>query len=224
MRGPELTDFSTQYAELSDEELLLIASDRTSLKDDALFALNSEMERRSLTDSDVAIYEGSLLQSGQLESEKRFRNIAEISSRFLMAFRFASLVLINLVAAVIGTAILDTALRRAIPPHGIGAALWKEIALSIICASGIGFGMWRTWRSEPAKWTWVIASLWFAFGSLAIAGHGMFGRLSISSVDFGAAEMRSFFAFTVPLIRAVAYSGGALISSLVYPRTHDPAQ
>jgi hypothetical protein len=134
------------------------------------------------------------------------------------SLRFLGLLLLNVFVAVIGTAVLDAGLCRAIPgPHTIYAVLWKETALSIICASFIGFGMWRRWRSKAAKWTWVIPSLWFALGSLAIAGHGIWGPLSVSSVSYlGAAEARSFFLLTIPLIRAVAYSVGAYISSSVY--------
>jgi CDP-diglyceride synthetase len=135
----------------------------------------------------------------------------------LKALRFFGLLLLNVFVAVIGTAVLDSAVRRALPPHTIGAVFAKETALSIICASLIGFGMWRTWRSEPAKWTLVIPSLWFTFGLLAVAGHGIWGPLLVSSAsNFGAAEMRSFFLFTIPLIRAAAYSAGAYISSFVF--------
>jgi hypothetical protein len=134
------------------------------------------------------------------------------------ALRFFGLLLLNILIAVIGTAILDTALTRAIPSNTIVAVLWKEIALSFVCATLIGFGMWRTWRHEAAKWTWVIPSLWFAFGVVAVTGHGIWGPLSVTSATYGAAEMRSFFVFTIPLIRAVAYSIGAYVSSLVCPR------
>jgi hypothetical protein len=44
------------------------------------------------------------------------------------------------------------------------------------------------------------------------------GRL-VGFGNFGAPEMRSFFAFTVPFIRAAFYSLGAFISSLLQPAT-----
>ena len=136
------------------------------------------------------------------------------------ALKFSGLVVVNLLIAVIGTAILDTWLRRAMPPHSIAALFWKECILSIVCAALIGFGMWRTWRSSAAKWTWVPAAAWFAVGLLAFAGRdGFFGRISVSSATtyFGAGEARIFFSFTVPLIRAISYSASAQISSLFYP-------
>jgi len=137
----------------------------------------------------------------------------------LRALKFSGLVVINLVVAVIGTAILVTALRRAIPSHSIAAVVWKECILSMVCAAFIGFGMWRTWRNSAAKWTWVLPAAWFGLGLLAVAGRGdVWGQLFGfgSGNAFGAAEVRSFFLFTVPLIRAISYSVGAYISSLLY--------
>lgn len=140
----------------------------------------------------------------------------------LRALKFSGLILLNLIVAVIGTAVLDTAVRREIPPYSIAAVIWKEVVLSIICAALIGFGMWRTWRNSSTKWTWVLPVIWFAFGYLVIVGRSdVFGRLS----DFGSGtesslnvpDVRSFFAFTVPLIRGASYSAGAYISSLLYP-------
>jgi hypothetical protein len=133
--------------------------------------------------------------------------------------RFLGLLLLNVLVAVIGTAILDTGMGKAIPSHTIVAVLWKETALSVVCAALIGFGMWWRWRSEAAKWTWVVPLVWFGFGAVAFAGRGIFGSSFISSLNnAGAAEVRSFFAFTIPLVRSIAYSAGAYISSFVYPQ------
>ena len=138
----------------------------------------------------------------------------------LRALKFSGFILLNLIVAVIGTAVLDTAVRATIPSHSIPAVIWKEVIFSIICGAFIGFGMWRTWRNSAAKWTWVLPVIWFAFGYLTIVGRGdVFGRLSAfgSGSSLSAPDVRSFFAFTVPLIRAASYSVGAYISSLLYP-------
>jgi uncharacterized membrane protein len=139
----------------------------------------------------------------------------------LRALKFSGLSLLNLIVAVIGTAVLETALRRAIPSYSIAAVMWKEVVLSIICTALIGFGVWRPWRNSSAKWTWVLPIIWFAFGYLVIVGRSdVFGRLfdlgSGSESGLNVPDTRSFFAFTVPLIRAVSYSAGAYISSLLY--------
>jgi len=137
----------------------------------------------------------------------------------LRSLKFSGFLLINFAVAVIGTAILDTAAGRMIPSHSAAAIVRKEIILSIICAALIGFAMWRTWRNSPAKWIWVPGAVWFVFGYLTIAGGtDVWGRLSGfgSGSVLSVPDVRSFFAFTVPLIRAIFYSLGAYISSLVY--------
>ena len=138
----------------------------------------------------------------------------------MRVLKLVGLLLVNLVVAVIGTAILDTGMSRVIASHSIAAMVWKEFILSIVCAAFIGFGMWRTWRNSAAKWTWVLPAVWFAFGYLTIAGRGdVWGRLSGfgSGSVLGAPDVRSFFLFTVPLVRAISYSVGASLSSLLYP-------
>jgi hypothetical protein len=133
--------------------------------------------------------------------------------------KFCGFLLIDLAVAIIGTAILDSAVRRMVPSHSVAEIVTKEIVLSIVVAALIGFGMWRTWRNSAAKWTWVPAAVWFVFGYLTIAGStDVWGRLSGfgSGSVLSAPDVRSFFVFTVPLIRASSYSLGAYISSLVY--------
>ena len=137
----------------------------------------------------------------------------------LRYLKVAGSLLINLATAVIGTAILDTEVRRLIPTHTVAAIVWKEMILSVVCAAFIGFFVWRTWRSSAAKWICVLAALWFVFGYLTIArSTNVWGRLSglSSGSVLSAPDVRTFFIFTVPFIRAIAYSLGAYISSLVY--------
>jgi hypothetical protein len=137
----------------------------------------------------------------------------------LRSLKFCGALLINLAVAVIGTVILDTEVRRLIPTHTVAAIVWKEIILSIVCAAFLGFFMWRTWRSSAAKWIWVLAAPWFVFGYLTIArSANVWGRLSgfSSGSVLSAPDVRTFFAFTIPLIRAISYSLGAYISSLLY--------
>jgi hypothetical protein len=97
--------------------------------------------------------------------------------------------------------------------------VWKEIILSVVCAAFLGFFMWRTWRSAAAKWVWVLTALWFVFGYLTIAGSAnVWGRISgfSSGSVLSGPDVRTFFAFTIPLIRAICYSIGAYISALTY--------
>jgi hypothetical protein len=137
----------------------------------------------------------------------------------LRILKFVSFVVIRLVIAIIGTAILDTSLRRSFATqfHSVSAIIWTECLLSIVCAIGLGFSVWRIWRNSAAKYTWIPASGWFAIGFVATMGRNdVLGRLFPfgSGTGFGPAEIRSFFVFTVHLIRAICYSLGAYISAL----------
>jgi len=137
----------------------------------------------------------------------------------LRPLKFCAFLLINLAVALIGTAILDTAVWRIIPSHSLSAIVWKEIVFSICFAVLIGFAMWRTWQNFAAMWIWIPAAIWFAFGYVTLAGsNNVWGQLSGlgSRSVLAPPDVRSFFSFTVPLIRAISYSAGAYISSLVY--------
>lgn len=137
----------------------------------------------------------------------------------LRSLKFCGALLVNLAAAVIATTLLDTEVRGVIPTHTVAGIVWKEIILSVLCATFIGFFMWRTWRTSAAKWIWILAALWFAFGYEAIAQSGNpWGRLSGFSSEsvLRGPDPKTFFEFTVPLIRAIFYSIGAYVSSLGY--------
>ena len=142
----------------------------------------------------------------------------------LSALRFIGFLLVNVLIAVIGTAILNTGISRAIPSHTMSAVFWKEVILSVVCATLIGFGVWRMWRNNAAKWTWVVPLLWFLFGLLVGAGRGIWGAHESVLQQTSAKEMRNFLLFTVPLIRGTAYSVGAYIASVVYRGVVAPAQ
>jgi hypothetical protein len=68
-------EFQHEYAELSDNELLLLASDRQSLTDDAKSALDSAMRNRNLTPIDLAKQESFVRRSNQRERIIRARKL-----------------------------------------------------------------------------------------------------------------------------------------------------
>lgn len=141
----------------------------------------------------------------------------------LTALRFLGFLLINVLIAVVGTAILDTGISRAFASHTMIAVFWKESLISVVFATSLGFGVWRMWRTEAAKWTWVVPLLWFLFGLLAGVGRGIWGTHESVLQSQSPRQMIDFLAFTIPLIRAAAYSVGAFVASRVY-RTVAPAQ
>jgi hypothetical protein len=135
----------------------------------------------------------------------------------LRTLRFVGFLIVHTVIAIIGTAIVEHAIWRLVPAHSVVGILWKECILSATCAMLIGFGMWKIWPTSAAKWAWVPLALWFTFGFLTRQGDvwgGLFGFHS--GTVLVAPDTRSFFEFTVPLLRAASYSIGECISSLLF--------
>jgi len=88
---------------------------------------------------------------------------------------FFGLLVLNVVAALIGTAILDAAIGKVFPVHSLTVVLWKEWVLSIACAAFIGFWMWHMWQSDATKRTWVLPAVWFGIRSLSESGAARCG-------------------------------------------------
>ena len=70
-----LSEFQHEYAELSDDELLQLASDRQSLTDDAKSALDAEMRNRNLTSADLAKHQDFVKKNEQRETRRRNRKL-----------------------------------------------------------------------------------------------------------------------------------------------------
>src|SRR5438094_2019628 len=153
----------------------------------------------------------------------------------IRALKFFGLLAINLVVALIGTAILDTAFGKVFPARSLLVLLWKEWILNIACAAFFGFVMWRAWRSAAAKWMWVLPAMWFVLRFLpTLLGRGSQSVLASGSIwsQFSGADCetgiqalgcRNFFVFTIPLIRGISYSVGAFFSSLASQPKRQPA-
>ena len=56
--------------------------------------------------------------------------------------KFFALLLVNVVVALIASAIVESAIDRLIPTHSIAGVVQKQWALSIVCAALLGVGMY----------------------------------------------------------------------------------
>ena len=65
------TDFSTEYSRQSDDELLQLASERHSLITEAAAALDAELRRRNLTESDRVEHQRFVKQQEQREAKRQ---------------------------------------------------------------------------------------------------------------------------------------------------------
>jgi hypothetical protein len=68
-----LTDFSNEYSQRSDDELLHLASERHSLTTEAAAALDAELHRRNLTESDRVEYQKFVKRQERREWRRRRR-------------------------------------------------------------------------------------------------------------------------------------------------------
>jgi hypothetical protein len=158
------------------------------------------------------------------------QNSATRAARGLGAF------FLNSSAAIIGTAILASS----------GYAIWRPIAaalhlnsfavitstewiFSIVCAGLIGFFVRRRWRTDTAKWVWLLPLLWFSLRAIPFifASHSIFTGTSAwqrfsggdCSVGLPTDGCRDFLVFTIPLVRGIAYSLAAYVASRLSKHT-----
>ena len=76
-----LTNFSSEYSQRSDDELLHLASDRHSLTTEAAAALDAELRRRNLTESDRVELQKFVKRQGRREGSRRRRKIPGLKDR-----------------------------------------------------------------------------------------------------------------------------------------------
>jgi hypothetical protein len=153
----------------------------------------------------------------------------------LRGLKFCGALILHMIVALIGTAILEGVIGKAFRPQTLAGVLWKEWTLSLLCAAFVGFFMWRTWRVNAAMWVWILTGVWLGLklvpaflgsdAQSALVGGGLWSQFSGTACDGGVRTLgcRNFFVFTIPFIRGVAYSVGAYLSFLVGRTKPQPA-
>jgi len=76
-----LTNFSSEYSQRSDDELLHLASDRHSLTTEAAAALDAELHRRNLTESDRVELQKFVRRQGRREQMMRRRKTGGLNNQ-----------------------------------------------------------------------------------------------------------------------------------------------
>lgn len=141
-------NYSTEYAERSNEELLQLASDRASLTGEAAAALDAELGRRNLTKSDQLKHERFVEQSERRESRRRRRRIlGNRRDRAHWVDNFVVLFWSVVVMALIALA------YQALPNRYYFAPDWQEASVDVMFATvfiAVGSNFW--WRK---MWFWL---------------------------------------------------------------------
>ncbi len=142
-----LSDHSSQYAELTDDELLHLASDRKSLTDEAVVALDTELRRRNLNQSDQREHLRFAHRMEQREFRTRRRKIfgkRQFSWRELLSY-FAAVGLIFFVY-------FELPSRYRLKPE------WQDAAVGTMLASVMIVVGWRSLWHDIAYWIALILS------------------------------------------------------------------
>jgi len=132
-----LADFSTEYSQRSDDELLHLATQRQSLTTEAATALDAELRRRNLTESDRV--EHQKFEKRQERREFRGRRRKIFGKR-----QFSWLELLSAFGAmgVIAWAYFSLPKQYHLKPD------WEEAAVCVVIASVFVIVGWRSlWRN-----------------------------------------------------------------------------
>jgi len=124
--------------------------------------------------------------------------------------------LLNLVAAIVGTGLAEGAFWRFIHFSSLG---WAPMALEDLVTSatafGLGYVVYAQWQPAASKWLWLAGLCWFVPRALLMLDgtHGSFWEITGPSFQLGPRSLDNWFEFTLPCLRTIFYSLGALCSS-----------
>jgi hypothetical protein len=132
------TEFQQEYGKLSDGELLQLASDSSSLVDEAKAALDCEMRNRGLTHDDLGKHQNLLKQSELRETRKRARKLRRKTASWVDG-------VVTLFWSAFGFALIWIA-YLAVPPRYRFSPDWQEAAGYAMFAAAFliaaSFGRW----------------------------------------------------------------------------------
>jgi hypothetical protein len=133
----------------------------------------------------------------------------------LSGIRTWATVAVNTLIAVFGTAVAESPVAHVFRPQtGLGV-IRREWITSVVVAGALGFLVQRSLKVGGGKWSWILPSVFFLLGVLldfrSSAALGLFSGHDCA-MDLGSIGCRDFLLFTVPFIRGLAYSAGAVLA------------
>ena len=142
-------DFSTEYSERGDDELLLLASDRSVLTTEAAAALDAELSRRRLTESDQAKYRQFVKRNEQREVNRRRRKILG-TGRDLRSW-------VDVLWALIAVALISFT-YLVLPSRYHMKPDWQDAAFHVMFASVFIAVSSKVWRRRIGFWMSLVIS------------------------------------------------------------------
>lgn len=136
-----LTDFTTEYSHRSDDDLLHLATQRHSLTTEAAAALDAELRRRNLTESDRVEHQKSVKRQERQEFRGRGGKILGKSQ-----LSWLGLLLVFAAMGVVVCAYFALPSRFHLKPD------WEEAAVCVMIASVFIAVGWRSLGRDIAFW------------------------------------------------------------------------
>jgi hypothetical protein len=150
--------------------------------------------------------------------------------------RDAGVFLLNLLLAFLGATSFEGPLYDLPRWKEPKALLLTEYLLSAAISFALGYFVYHRWQPAPSKWLWLAGFCWFGLGAfLTLRGRSVlegktggiyWGMSGIGCVyDVRSVSCANYFNYTVPSLRVVWYSAGALcrakIATLREARSHE---
>lgn len=142
-------DFTTEYSKRSDDELLHLASTRHSLRAEAATALDGELRRRNLTESDLAEYQRFVKRQEQREARDTRR---KTFGPFKYRLSWSDLLWAFSAIALISLAYLALPSRYQMKPD------WQDAGFIVMMTSVFIALAIRVVRRNFALWTSLVIS------------------------------------------------------------------
>jgi hypothetical protein len=162
---PPLSSPSSQYTQLTSDELLKLAGEAVSLTPQAAAQLQDELDQRGLTDQDIRAH----------NEEDRELQCELLSNSSLQFFRsvlfFLGQLFISTLAVGMASAMLFYSFKPVLTPFLSPFALKHNLPLMLpffpiqnIVAAVFGFVLARKkygfWSYGRAQWVWIVPTLW----------------------------------------------------------------
>ncbi len=156
------TDFSAEYVQRGDDELLRLATQRNSLTTEAAAALDAELRRRNLTESDRVEHQKFAKRQERKEHNRRRRKL--FGKR-----QFSWLELLSGFGAlgVIAWAYFS------LPTRFHLTADWEETAVCVVIPSVFVIVGWRSLWREVAFWLSLMLSSAIQLAIVHVAVYGL---------------------------------------------------
>jgi hypothetical protein len=171
-------NFSAEYSQRSDDELLQLASDRFSLTSEASAALDDELHQRNLTESDRAKHQQFVRRKEQREAMRRRRKIFNTRSHSgNWVDNWVDLFWALLATVVISSVYLALPNRYHMKPD------WQEAAVHVMFASVFIAVVGRSWWTQIGFWMSLALSsaihMFVVHAWIQRAGHLPSGKLAV---------------------------------------------